>query len=292
MTSLVIMKLRRVYNRVRFEPSTIEQAFEEYLRVTGAVAVDGPREPMARIPATDEAVMESMAVRIGGTEWTFDDRHEFLAELHQPHDQMSVEFTYCERGTGGRGDLSLELDGFPTYSTLRISGGPRPTLARLARVFDKAEASSHIPEDVAPQADDPRVFIGHGRSELWKDLKNHLTDHQKYAVVAYETGARSGHSIRDVLDSMLNDSSFAILIMTAEDEQPDGTVRARQNVVHEAGLFQGRLGFPRVAILMEEGVDPFSNIDGIQYIPFSKGNIRETYGDVVAAVKREFDSQR
>jgi predicted nucleotide-binding protein len=31
--------------------------------------------------------------------------------------------------------------------------------------------------------------------------------------------------------------------MTAEDEQADGQWRARENVVHEAGLFQGRLGF-------------------------------------------------
>ena len=40
---------------------------------------------------------------------------------------------------------------------------------------------------------------------------------------------------------MLDDAAFAFLILTAEDEKADGKMHARMNVVHEAGLFQGRL---------------------------------------------------
>ncbi|QNL13341.1 CMP/hydroxymethyl hydrolase [Microcystis phage vB_MaeS-yong1] len=76
--------------------------------------------------------------------------------------------------------------------------------------------------------------------------------------------------------------------MTAEDEMADGTVRARQNVIHEAGLFQGRLGFTRAIVLREHGTETFSNIDGIQRIEFSKENIRETFGEVLATIRREF----
>lgn len=75
--------------------------------------------------------------------------------------------------------------------------------------------------------------------------------------------------------------------MTAEDEQANGQMRARQNVVHEAGLFQGRLGFPRAIILLQEGVENLSNLDGVQYLRFSH-TIKETFGDVVATIKREF----
>ena len=86
---------------------------------------------------------------------------------------------------------------------------------------------------------------------------------------------------------MLDESSFAIMVMTAEDELIDETFQARQNVIHEAGLFQGRLGFPRAIMVREEGVSMPSNLDGIQYISFSS-SIRETYGEVLAAIRREF----
>jgi predicted nucleotide-binding protein len=125
---------------------------------------------------------------------------------------------------------------------------------------------------------------------LWRELKDHLQDKHGISVQAYETGARAGHTIRDILEDLARDSTFAILVFTAEDEQPDGTFRARQNVVHEAGLFQGKLGFSRAIILLEDGVQQFSNIAGIQYIPFSRGNIREAYGDVVATINREFQN--
>jgi predicted nucleotide-binding protein len=42
------------------------------------------------------------------------------------------------------------------------------------------------------------------------------------------------------LSELLEAAAFAFLLMTAEDEQIGGSVRARENVVHEVGLFQGR----------------------------------------------------
>jgi predicted nucleotide-binding protein len=87
---------------------------------------------------------------------------------------------------------------------------------------------------------------------------------------------------------MLSKSSIAFLVMTGEDETPEGGMRARQNVIHEIGLFQGRLGFPRGIVLLEEGTEEFSNIHGIEQIRFCPGNIKETFGDVLATLHREF----
>lgn len=36
---------------------------------------------------------------------------------------------------------------------------------------------------------------------------------------------------------LLDQASFAFLVLTAEDERTDGTLHARENVVHEVGLF-------------------------------------------------------
>ena len=51
----------------------------------------------------------------------------------------------------------------------------------------------------------------------------------------------------------LDRCGFAICVLTVEDLTGDGRRMARQNVVHEVGLFQGRHGFDRVLVLAEEG---------------------------------------
>src|SRR5207244_2989991 len=107
----------------------------------------------------------------------------------------------------------------------------------------------------------------------------HLRDLHGYQVQAFESGPRAGRTTKQVLEELADDASFAILVHTAEDAQPSGEVRARENVIHETGLFQGRLGFDRAIILREEGCAPFSNVESIQEIRYSPGKIRETYGD-------------
>ena len=155
-------------------------------------------------------------------------------------------------------------------------------------VFEKNSMGSKLPLLPLPPPASPVVFIGHGRSLAWRELKDHLHEKHKIKIEAYECGARAGHAIRDVLKEMMTKSSFAILVLTGEDEQSDGLMRARQNVIHEAGIFQGRLGFARAILLLEEGVEEFSNVQGVQSIRFSKNNIKETFGEVLATLRREF----
>jgi len=86
---------------------------------------------------------------------------------------------------------------------------------------------------------------------------------------------------------MLDQASFAFLVMTAEDERTDGTKNARENVVHELGLFQGRLGFKRAIILLEESCAEFTNIQGLTQIRFPKDNILAVSEDVRRVLERE-----
>jgi len=89
---------------------------------------------------------------------------------------------------------------------------------------------------------------------------------------------------------MLEKSSFALLVLTGDDVMSDGSFHPRLNVVHELGLFQRKLGFSKAIVLLEEGLEEkeFSNISGIQQLRFSKFNIKETFGDVLATLRREF----
>ncbi len=86
---------------------------------------------------------------------------------------------------------------------------------------------------------------------------------------------------------MLDASAIAFLVLTAEDEQADGSLSARQNVIHEAGLFQGRLGFMRAIVLLEEGCEEFSNIQGLGQIRFPTGRISAAFEEVRQVLERE-----
>ena len=86
---------------------------------------------------------------------------------------------------------------------------------------------------------------------------------------------------------MLDEATFAFLVMTAEDEQPDGTKRARENVIHEIGLFQGRLGFRKAIVMLEHGCNEFSNLAGVGEIRFGKGDIESRFEEVRRTLERE-----
>jgi predicted nucleotide-binding protein len=86
---------------------------------------------------------------------------------------------------------------------------------------------------------------------------------------------------------MLDAAALALLVLTAEDELADGEVQARMNVVHEAGLFQGRLGFTRAIVLLEDGCKGFSNIEGLGQIRFPKGRVSSTFEELRRAFERE-----
>ncbi len=86
---------------------------------------------------------------------------------------------------------------------------------------------------------------------------------------------------------MLDNAAVAFLVLTAEDERPDTKFQARMNVVHEAGLFQGRLGFSRAIVMLADGCEAFSNIEGLGQIRFPKNNIRAAFHDVQIVLERE-----
>ena len=86
---------------------------------------------------------------------------------------------------------------------------------------------------------------------------------------------------------MLESSRFAFLVMTGDDEGPDGTKHARPNVIHEVGLFQGRLGRGRAIVLLEKGGEDFSNIHGLTYIGFPNGGISTCFEEIRQVLERE-----
>lgn len=131
------------------------------------------------------------------------------------------------------------------------------------------------------------VFIGHGgASRQWEQLDevlrlanlrpNHFTRVSTAGMFVFER-----------VSEMLDSARFAFLVLSAEDEQRDGKVRARQNVIHETGLCQARLGLKKAIVLLEEGCDKFSNNDGIIHIEFPKNSLMAVAKDIREVLQRE-----
>ncbi len=256
------------YDGVRFSPKTVRETLKEFKRVAASYG-----------HALDDGA--SFTVISGDAEWKYDNESEFFAALPK-----AERFGIYISSVGG--SVRLNFQQASTVATASVKAKAVADVVDICLPMDDAS----LVEKVEQTSDNNEVvvFIGHGGNPQWKELRDHLRDKHNYTVECYEAGARAGHSIRDILGSMIEASSFALLVMTGEDEQSDGAMRARQNVIHEAGLFQGRLGFSRAIILLEQGVEEFSNVQGVQYIPFQKGNIKETFGDVLATIRREFHS--
>jgi predicted nucleotide-binding protein len=94
-------------------------------------------------------------------------------------------------------------------------------------------------------------------------------------------------STKERFGEMLHHACLALLVMTAEDEHADQRIHAGENVIHEAGPFQGRLGFNKAIILLEEGCEPFSNIHGLTQIRFPKGHIMSISEEIRRVLERE-----
>lgn len=166
---------------------------------------------------------------------------------------------------------------------------PFNACAELKKLIIKV--ASHIENLEANSVRDLRIgtniFIGHGRSGDWRELKDFVKDRLNLPWDEFNRVPVAGVTNITRLSQMLDQSCFAFLVMTAEDEQADGNHHARMNVIHEVGLFQGRLGFERAIVLLEDGCAEFSNIQGLGQIRYPKGKISAIFEDIRAVLERE-----
>jgi predicted nucleotide-binding protein len=132
-----------------------------------------------------------------------------------------------------------------------------------------------------------KLFIGHGRSDQWKMLRDFVRDRLHLEFDEFNRVPVAGISNKERLDEMLDQCGFALLVMTGEDEHDDGTLHARENVIHEIGLFQGRLGWRKAIVVIEDGCQEFSNIVGLGQVRYKKGDISSCFEEIRRILERE-----
>lgn len=97
------------------------------------------------------------------------------------------------------------------------------------------------------------VFIAHGANPEWLAVQRFIEERFELPVYSFESSSWGGRQVTEALADYLDRCGFAICVLTAEDFTEGGRRLARQNVIHEVGLFQGRHGFNRVLVLAEDG---------------------------------------
>jgi len=158
---------------------------------------------------------------------------------------------------------SLRQEGDVTIATLaRMAGYEASSLARQMRPASPLS----VVDDSGP------IFVVHGRAEgIRHEVVRVLERATQREVIVLHEQANSGRTILEKLEAHAARSSYAVVILTADDEGGIAATtlrrpRGRQNVIFELGFFFGKLGRARVSVLLTSGVERPSDVDGLVYI--------------------------
>lgn len=180
------------------------------------------------------------------------------------------------------------LIGLPPRGIDRSIADSRAELTkRVEQVRRFIKALEAVPDATNSPLLGSKIFIGHGRSHIWLQLKDFIRETFGLPCDEFNVEPAAGFSTTERLQAMLANAGFAFVVMTAEEMHADGLTYARPNVIHEAGLFQGKLGTRRAIVLLEEGCSDFSNIVGLTQIRFPKGDMRASFEEVRRVLVRE-----
>ncbi|MFP5260975.1 MAG: TIR domain-containing protein [Blastocatellia bacterium] len=133
-----------------------------------------------------------------------------------------------------------------------------------------------------------RIFISHGRSTDWQSVQAYIEKDLGIATLELAQEANRGRTVLQKLWDESSKCSFAVVVMTGDDDIGTGQPRARENVLHEIGFFQGKFGLENVCLLYEEETSIPSNIHGLVYISFPKGIIKASFGELQRELRAAF----
>lgn len=297
--------LMRNYMDEPFSPGYVEydpqQVKDHILNLAGDPDLDSGRKDLEQAARTFDRIKgEAHSILLLASEKGDDPYLKTkLSELEKI--RVWTEWDAVEALTPGQGKHVISRDMQAINQGSRAS--PHLQLAALPAALAESKAALEELEKVLRQAGShltrrqrsdrkaalvgTNIFVGHGRSAVWRDLKDFISERLKLPYDEFNRVPVAGVTNIVRLSEMLDSAVFAFLVLTAEDETADGEMQARMNVIHEVGLFQGRLGFSKAIVLLEEGCKPFSNIEGLGQIRFPKGNITQVFEEIRRVLERE-----
>ena len=263
----------KIEGEVLFESSKAEEAFEQ--AKSSALSLIH-----SNYADNKDKFLSSVVDKIEGTKIL--NQHDFIRYLKPSGQFMSRDTIALEKGLLTPPHIAVLANALAFKSPFQACSDLKKYINKLASHVQNLENKVVKEERMGTN-----IFIGHGRSLFWRELKDFVGDRLGLPWDEFNRVPIAGVTNIARLAQMLDTASYAFLVMTAEDEQADGNLHARMNVIHEVGLFQGRLGFERAIVLLEEGCAEFSNIQGLGQIRFPKGNISAIFEEIRQVLERE-----
>lgn len=193
-----------------------------------------------------------------------------LPELYSDLPDIKIPSPY---GTGTRGD---------TIYTINQATPIMQNIDYIIEVRTNYRVGENIEDNERPK----RIFISHGRSKEWYKVQAFIERDIKLETLELAQEPILGRTVLQKLNDEAGRCGYAVIVMTGDDIIGD-EVRARENVMHEIGFFQGMYGLQNVTLLHEEGVNIPSNIHGLVYIPFPKDTVEATFGALMRELKAQ-----
>lgn len=263
------MEKSKKYSNIVFTANVIEEAHTKFFKIANKhLKGDIKKE-----------IPQALQISIKDETWDFDHFEEFLSMVDESSE------SYIDHIIGNSRFYVRTYSSYMFRSSVSVKFPERFNIESVFNIFEKNIEKCKIVDEA--KIEELTLFIGHGKNKQWRDLKDHLTEKHGFKVICYEIVVNTGETIKDTLETMLYECNFALLVFTGEDFDIKGIPHARENVIHELGLFQGRLGFDNAMILLEEDVKEFTNIVGINQLRFSKGKINEIFGDIVSILNKK-----
>lgn len=139
------------------------------------------------------------------------------------------------------------------------------------------EMEEHESESPKAKLNYSKVFVVHGHDGEMKQSVARIIEKQGIEAIILSEQANRGKTIIEKLEGN-SDVGGAVCLFTADDfgrenSEHDDKLRARQNVVLEAGYFMGKLGRDHVVFLADDGIEMPSDLFGIVYTSTSNWEV-------------------
>ena len=127
------------------------------------------------------------------------------------------------------------------------------------------------------------IYIGHGESSDWKELKDFLQEKLKLEWESFDRSVGAGISVSERMFEILDHTRFAFMVLTGKDIDSF----SESDILYEVALFRGRLGPRKAILIIEEGCSVLSDKHHLSCIVFKKGNITNCFEEIRDVLKRE-----